>query len=298
MITCSVPSCSNPTAGGEVCGLCLGRLLGDLAAVDELVDDLDDTVARRTRTGQRVGSRPSDTGLPFNVGAAEVRDDLRNVLSTWVRELWETHGPRHEVPTGETAPGGSPVVVAELDPLDLDDTLPDMAAWLRRHPSWIEYHQAAGELVDEITDAVERARRAVDLPPARLYCGPCPNCGADLYARPDRATIGCRECESQHDVEALRAALLDAARAQLATAAEVARALPRLLGRDLSANTVRTWARNGRLTRREPDERGRPRYLVGEVIDVALATPSRTQIAPSGLPWSRDRHGVAGRASK
>lgn len=66
-------------------------------------------------------------------------------------------------------------------------------------------------LVNEITDAVERARRAVDLPPpARLYCGPCPDCGADLYARPDRVTVGCRECESRHDVESLRAALLDA----------------------------------------------------------------------------------------
>lgn len=277
MTICTAPSCSNPTTGGNVCGLCLGRIEGNLAEVDELVDDLDDTVARRTRTGHRVGSRPAETGLPFNAGAAEVRDDLRNVLSTWVRELWETHGPRREVATDETAPDGSPVVVAELDPLDLDDTLPDMAAWLRRHPTWIEYHPAAGELVDEITDAVERVRRAIDLPPARLYCGPCPDCGASLYARPDRATVGCRECESRHDVEALRTALLDAARAQLATAAEVARALPRLLGRDLSANTVRTWARTGKLTQREPDERGRPRYLVGEVIDVALATPSRAR---------------------
>ncbi|WP_091456904.1 hypothetical protein [Actinokineospora iranica] len=252
--------------------------MSDLRQVAELVDDLDDTVARRTRTGQRVGSRPAVTGLPFNDGAAEVRDDLRNVLSTWVRDLWETHAPRRQVPTGETAPDGSPVVFAELDALDLDDTLPEMAAWLRRHPTWIEHHPAAGELVDEITDAVERARRAVDLPPVRLFCGPCPDCGADLYARPDRVLVGCRECESRHDVEVLRAALLGAARGALATAAEVARALPGLLGRDLSANTVRTWARAGKLTRREPDKRGRPRYLVGEVIDVALATPTRSHV--------------------
>ncbi|WP_424183837.1 hypothetical protein ACOBQX_17920 [Actinokineospora sp. G85] len=258
--------------------MCLGRLLGDLFAVAELVDDLDATISRQTSTGQRVGSRSAETGLPFNVGAAEVRDDLRNTLSTWVRDLWETHGPRREVPTGETAPDGSPVVVAELDALYLDDTLHEMAAWLRRHPTWVEHHPAGGELVDEITDAVERARRAVDLPPALVFCGPCPDCGADLYAHPDRATVGCRECESRHEVEALRAALLDAARGHLATAAEVSLALPRLLGRTLSANTVRTWARAGKLTRREPDDRGRPRFLVGEVIDVALATPTRKRV--------------------
>jgi hypothetical protein len=278
VITCSVPSCSNPTSGGEACGLCLGRLLGALVEVDELVDDLDDTVARRTQTGQRVGSRPAETGLPFNLGAAEVARDLRGVLSTWVRVLWEAYAPRRQVATGRTSVDGRPVTVTELDTLDLDDTLPEMARWLRRHPSWIEDHPAAGELVDEVTDAVERARRAVDLPPARLYCGPCPDCGTDLYARPDRTTVGCRECEARHEVEALRSALLDAARHQLATAAEIARALPRLLGRDLSANTIRTWARTSKLTQRESDERGRPRYLIGEVIDVALATPTRSRV--------------------
>jgi hypothetical protein len=258
-----------------VCGLCLGRLLGDLVDVSELVEDLDATVARLSRTGSRVGSRSTEVGLPFNMGAAQVRDDLRNVLSTWVRDLWESYGPRREAPTGQTGPGSEQLVDGVLDDLDLDDTVPDMSAWLRRHPSWIEYHPAGGELVDEITDAVERARRAVDLPPARVYCGPCPDCGTDLYAWPERAVVACRECGARHDVEALREALLDAARGTLATAAEVARALPRLLGRDLSPNTVRTWAHAGKLAKRAPDERGRPRYLVGDVIDLALAAPAR-----------------------
>jgi hypothetical protein len=112
-----------------------------------------------------------------------------------------------------------------------------------------------------------------------VYCGPCPDCGADLYARPERAIVGCRECEARHDVEALRAELLDVVRDSLATAAEIARALPCLLGRDLSANTVRTWARAGKITRRKPDEQGRPRYLVGEVIDLALSTPTRARLS-------------------
>jgi hypothetical protein len=274
---CARPDCSNPTSGGYVCGVCLGRLDGHLAELPDLVADLDDVVARQTRTGDRVGSRPAETGLPYNLGAAEVRDDLRNVLSTWIRDLWESYRPGRDVPTRESGLDGEPVTEWVLDPLDLDDTLPEMAKWLRRHPSWIEDHPAGGELVDEITDAVERVRRAVDLPPARVYCGPCPDCGADLYASPGRSIVRCRECESAYDVEARRAALLNAARGALGTAAEIARALPRLLGRELSANTVRTWARAGKLTKREPDRLGRPRYLVGEVIDLALVTPTRTR---------------------
>ncbi|MCP2205305.1 hypothetical protein [Lentzea flava] len=273
MIPCSSPPCSNPTdLDVYVCGLCLGRLDGDLADVADLAEELDTTIARQTRTGMPVGSRNAEVGLPYNDGAAEVGRDLRSVLSTWVRELWETHGPRRVVITAAN------VRTTELDPLDLDDTLAEMAAWLRRHPSWIEYHPAGGELVDEIADAVERVRRAVDLPPARTYCGPCPDCGTDLYARPDRELVRCRECEARHEVEARRAALLDAARGHLGTAAEIARALPRLLGRELSANSLRTWARTGKLTRRPPDAQGRTRYLVGEVIDVALATPTRSRV--------------------
>lgn len=272
MDTCSVPWCSNPTADAAVCALCLGRLRADLVEVAELVNELDNQVARLGTTGTWVGSRSAEFGLPFNLGAAEVRDDLRNTLSTWVRDLWETHGPRRQAPSA----------VDELvhDDLDLDDTVPEMAAWLRRHPSWVADHPAAGELVDEILDAVERVRRAVDLAPERLYCGPCPDCGAELNARPDRAMIVCRECESRHDVELLRAGLLNAVREEYATAAEAARALPRLLGRELSVNTVRTWARAGKLTRRIRDERGRPRYQLGEVIDLALTTQTRSRVTP------------------
>lgn len=274
--TCAVPFCANATTGGTVCPSCLGRLRSDLVDVAELVVYLDDTVARLANIGPpRVGSRSAEVGLPFNVGAAEVRDVVHNVLSTWARDLWETHGLRQQVPTGKIAPDGSPLTVAELEPLDLDDTVPEMAAWLRRHPSWVEHHPAGGELVDEIGDAVEQVRRAVDLPPARVYCGPCPDCSADLYARPERAVVACYECGMHHDVEARREKLLDAARDVEATAAEIARALPKLLGRDLSANTLRTWARAGKLTKREPDEHGRPRYRIGDVIDVALTTPTR-----------------------
>lgn len=280
--TCTVPSCSNATDGGTVCLSCLGGLWADLLEVVELVDDLDDSVARLTNTGPRVGSRPAEVGLPFNAGAAEIRDDLHNVLVTWVRDLWETHALRRPAPTGETWPDGSAITVGELDPLAIEDTVPDMVAWLRRHPTWIEWHPAGGELVDEIGDAAERVRRAVDLPPARLFCGPCPDCSADMYARPERTVVACRECGTRHDAAALRDKLLVAVRKVEATAAEVARALPKLLGRELSPNTLRTWARAGKLAKGAPDGRGRPRYRVGDVIDLALATPVRVRTPAPG----------------
>ncbi|WP_309116263.1 hypothetical protein [Saccharothrix sp.] len=90
-------------------GCASGRLLGDLVAVDELVDDLDDTVPRRTRSGQRIGSGAAEIGLPFNAGAAEARDDLRNALSTGQGD----HRRRRARPPGRRpSPAGAAVLRA------------------------------------------------------------------------------------------------------------------------------------------------------------------------------------------
>ncbi|MEV6226861.1 hypothetical protein AB0L88_03070 [Saccharopolyspora shandongensis] len=280
---CTAPHCALP-ALAFVCRSHADQLAAALATVADLAVDLDITIARQAATGQRIGGRCAERPLPYHDAASEVRRDLHATLATWTRDLWETNGPRREVPTGETAPDGTPQTVAVLEPLDLADTLPEIAAWLLRHPSWIAWHPAAGELIDELLDAIARAWRVVDLPPELAYCGPCSDCETDLYARPQRDVVTCRECATVHEVADRRATMLKAARGRMLTAAECARALPGLLGRELSANTLRTWAHSGKLRQYKPrhgDPRNRPRYLVGEVIDLATATPQRRTAAAS-----------------
>lgn len=267
---CIAQDCANP-AEANLCRSHADQLAAALGAVADLAEDLDVTITRQSATGDRIGGRSAETPLPYHDAASDARRDLHSVLSTWARDLWETHG----------TPG-------ELIPCS--DTLPDMAAWISRHPTWCAAHPAAGELLDEITDAIARAWRVVDLPPERIYCGPCPSAWhqpenralvaerVDLYARPDRDHVTCHDCGTVHDVADLRADLLSAARDTLATAIECARALPELLGRELSANTIRTWAHAGKLTQHPADPRDprqRPRYLVGDVIDLATTTPQR-----------------------
>ncbi|SDP60992.1 hypothetical protein SAMN04487905_10638 [Actinopolyspora xinjiangensis] len=259
---CRSPECPNTAHDGNLCSHCLGGLLYALRGdrdgtngVADLAAELDITITRQAVTTDRVGSRGNETPVPFHVAASDARRDLHNVLGTWARDLWETYDGQH-----------SPGVV---------DTLGDIAGWIARHPTWLAGHPAAGELVDELRDAIARAWRVVDLAPERLYCGPCPHCRCGIYARPDRDIAGCRECGGRYEVATLREQLLDAARDTLATAAEAARALPALLGRDVSVNSLRKWAHEGRLAKHAPlpgDSRQRPRYRLGDIIDMTHRT--------------------------
>lgn len=133
---------------------------------------------------------------------------------------------------------------------------------------------SVGQLADEIGYAVVTGRRAVDKPLQLVYVGPCDLCTADLYAHPKSLTVACRqiECDAEYKVEERREWLLDKAKDQLLSAAEVSRALPGLLPqeRKLSAAMVRGWAFHGRLAQKppHPSKPREPRYRVGDVIDI------------------------------
>jgi hypothetical protein len=148
--------CTRPVADlALACTSCAGRLARALGDVASLTEDLDDAITRQTRTSSGIGvaSRSADRPLPWDQNASLAASTLRNTLSTWTRLVAEERG--RELPA---------------------DTMPAMAAVLLGQLEWIRHHPAAAEVVDEITYAVEEARRAVDLTPnsSTFLVGPCP----------------------------------------------------------------------------------------------------------------------------
>lgn len=250
VITC-VTGCGQVSGGYYLCRGCTDDLVAELRRVPSLGRQLDITVARQTATGTGVGvaSRSAERPLPVDLTAAEAARDLHNVLGTWARDLAERTGA----------------------PLDVDDDVNGAATWLLGHVSTMRTHPAADELHDEITDAIARAWRVVDRPAPRLFAGPCDLCGSDLYGRPHAAILRCGQCGTEYDAAVRREWLLDQARDQLATPSTIARALPGLLGRAVTPAMIRGWAHRGRLAARPADTDGRPRYRVGDVIDVVLS---------------------------
>jgi hypothetical protein len=103
--------------------------------------------------------------------------------------------------------------------------------------------------------------------------GPGVECDHDLYANPGRRYVTCRACGAEHDVDARRAVLLGAVADQLLTAVEASRALPGLLGRPVTAATVRGLAHRGRLAQRPGGL-----YRVGDLIDALTAQATRRAV--------------------
>lgn len=292
---CATADCANPAPHGTVCQSCLWGLQADLRAIPDIKADLLDTYARLDRTapdqpGGRVEPEPP---LLFRPHAADADADLYATLLCWTRYVAEQGGATLAdvlpPPGGHSAAGPwldtrkawlpRPVLLPNPDTLRL-------AAWLDRHTHAVGIDPEAGQLVAEIGNAVARARRATDRPGDRLYLGPC-ECtheptgrAVDLYAHPGRRCATCWNCAAVWDVDERRAWLLERSANLWVTGETATRALPSLLGTELSAELLRRMTAAGELAARPgpaSDPRRRPRYRIGDIVAAVTARAQAQQ---------------------
>ncbi|MGH3382374.1 MAG: hypothetical protein ACRDP6_47360 [Actinoallomurus sp.] len=250
--------CGRPAPHATICGSCRDALHLDLSdlvldrqeadrknPVPSLITDLDTVLTRQTRYQERAGGRSSTRPLPFDERASDALWALGDTLRAWARAVnWG------------------------------DPSIRGCGQNLLDHLNELATHPDAAQAVDELTAIVDQIRRVCDRPPVHMYLGPC-GCGTDLYTRQGSIIARCRECDLEYQVAERREWLLATAEDRLATATDIALAMPTLLGRELSASTVRNWAADGRLAAHGHDPHNRPLYRIGEVIQLALATPTR-----------------------
>ncbi|MEU8270146.1 hypothetical protein AB0B89_23680 [Sphaerisporangium sp. NPDC049002] len=297
-LPCPVPSCDRVMPGNlRVCRACSGRLLRDLDDVPALAADLDIALTRQARFGEDGGGlslAPDDVDpeigltvrrsqLPWDQRARDATDILKSALVGWHRILSEG-APTVFGPTCVDCahPSCEWTDLGRTPP----DTLTGLSRWLLRHRVRLFRHPAVDEAVDELTDAVRHARRTIDRPPGTWYAGPCAadtddgECTADLYARHGADTIRCHTCGARHDTHLRQAWLLRQAADHLATATEAARALHAYYP-DLTPSKVRGMAFRGRILARGRDDRGRPLYRVGDVIDLLAGVDIAPFVGPA-----------------
>lgn len=222
-----------------VCESCLdtlGAALGDCAWLGE---ELETSVTRQrgvdySRGASGKGGRKArDRPLPASQGPAGARDHLRAVLVSWVRfcEAGAVRSSDHRP--------GLPA-----------DTLEAMSRWLLWRVDGLGLHELGAHAVDEIGQAVDRARRAIDSPPERQYLGVCPSCGGGLWTSRGSAWARCANCGQQVDAATIRDQLLTDLEDRLVTAAEAARLITGLgiaTERDALRRRINTWHRRGRI---------------------------------------------------
>lgn len=259
-------SCEAPTADGVyLCKAHLEELVMALRGVPGLVEDLEVTITRQSRTGgQQHGSRSADRPLVWNEHASTALTELTASLAAWSYEA-------------------SCVEQDERDLLDFvyDQDTPELARWLARNYRNARRLDTAGDLHAEILDRITVATRAVDLPPEKKFLGICNTtrdddsgggntpCREDLYALPKQRWVTCKGCGENHDADQRRETLLADLEDQLIHAGLLASVIAGF-GVPVVSDTIRSWAHRGRLPVKGRDQHRRPLYRVGDVLDLAL----------------------------
>lgn len=290
-----------PLRRGETLGTGVLPWEGSRGDTGGLADELVTSYARQSRSGggsSGVG-KPAERPVPWDDRASAVAARLTAQLSVWVRVVWRSVGEaRVEGPRCRAAcwhPSCSAVTAHRFPRLEPAS----MAAWLLHWVEWLRHDEHAVAAVDGIVGAVDNVRRAVDRRGELWYAGRCTAevegpegerwcCLEDLYVRHGAKRVTCRRCDSVWSVEDRRTWLLAEAEDTLATAAEIARAVT-ALGKPVEPERIRQWKTRGRLVPHSEDDRGRPLYRVGDVLDL-LAEDARLVAEREARRASKHRH--------
>lgn len=227
-----------------LCQLCAKELHALLADLPWLCRQLEITITRQDKLDTGAVGRGSDNPSPINVGAMELGRQLRNQLSTTVRELCESDA----------------VEVPELE------TNAQMAGWLFEHCRTIVLHASAGQVMRETRNGTEAILAAINRV-SRMYCGPCVTitghnprgedieCGADVYAnRDDPGTVVCGKCKTEWEPRALLLETIK--RRDLLTEKLLIDAMDGI-GEPITEATFDKWVHSGRLRPRGYVHHGR-----------------------------------------
>lgn len=231
-------------------------------------------------------ARDRHESQPQDPVGAELRGDrgytrLETAVTGWARVLGEhlgedipigARGLQQLAVNGRTQPAdhtavpvrdaqGKFVRVARRHPDALTSPatpIEQAAVWMACYPHQLRAHEAAGEMLAEITDALTELRRIVDRPAELRYLGPCPGqlhdgvpCEFGLRAEPGETWVRCGRCNTQHSVPDLQAKARGIAEDQLYTLFEM-RSVLAAVGTVVSKQTLHWWANGRKENRLEP----------------------------------------------
>ncbi|MEV6773929.1 hypothetical protein AB0N05_35365 [Nocardia sp. NPDC051030] len=226
--------------------------MASLRAVPDLLGDLDITLSRSAVGAKTAGARSPINGhdrvLPFHQGASTARAALVDILARIASEV--------SAEIGRSAPSGPERQATYL--FERLSELPDTST------------AVAG--VGDITRAVRAARAVIDRPAELRLVGRCP-CGAALYTADVQEYLDCDACGRKVLASRVREITLGRAADKLASAARIARLLPEVANRRLTADLIRKWAARGRLEVHYVGNQ--PMFRIGDVLAIASEAHTR-----------------------
>jgi hypothetical protein len=222
------PSCGGRQDAGLLCADCCAAVLTMLAAVPQLVAQLDVAISRQARIGNagKAGKGTAHERLPINFGTVAVRDAL--------------------------------VIEAAYVGQDIN--------WLRAHVQAAELVVSFGKAVKAAYAAIDRAREREYLGVCS-YTEDGAVCHAELWAKVKAQEVKCTQCEHVYDVGDRREWLLDQAEDMIFTPREAALYVGEVGGRAVGHQRIRNYLDRGRIAVR-PSHDGVKRLRMGDLMQV------------------------------
>lgn len=228
-----------------ICSACEARLVGWLREVPWLLDELEVTITRQDQVVEKQPGKSNEKPMMFNERASKAKDTLINAL----RFQASVHG---------WCPGTDP------------------ATYLLGCMHAVRLTEHTGNLYRAVQSTTRDALKAIDRPADKVFAGPCNTeyrglggtaiCSADLYAREGKATVRCRECGAEHDVQARREWMLKEVRNYEADAGLMASILTGL-GFKIDSSTIRKYGADNLIEVRGKSATGAAKYNIGQVLD-------------------------------
>lgn len=204
------PSCGRPQQFGLLCADDTAMVETTLAAVPQLVEQLEVAISRQAKIGGgKAGKGTARERSPINWNAVDARDQL--------------------------------VVAAEFVGQDID--------WLRSHPQAAEMVRDLGTAVKNAYRAIDRMQERQYLGIC-YYEEDGATCHAEIWARPGAREVTCTQCEITHDVAERRVWLLRQAADMLCTVKEASRYVGEVGGIKVTEASIRGYLHRQRLAYR------------------------------------------------
>lgn len=242
-MTCG--ACGGGTGEGiHLCAGCRDVLLGDLREVESTIGALWASAARMDVGNGSVGTSGHATAPdPTNSGAYDTGRTLNVILTGWARAIG------HHQPNAVKA---ATVLLEQIREV--------------RSADW------APVLKQELRDALNDCRHAMDRAPRRVFAGICPEdvggieCATPVYTPEGTADARCQTCGTTWDVTEWRPRAIAAAGLHAGTAVELSRILSDpVRALVFPVNKIAVWVNRGKLSPIGHRADGRPVYQVRKV---------------------------------
>jgi hypothetical protein len=216
----------------------MAALVGMLAAVPQLLDQLDVAISKQARVGGggKAGKGSARETNPINFGALKAKDQLVTEVAIWGYD----------------------------------------AALIRSGPHPERAVSGIGRAVKEAFRSIDRAQEREYLGKCGMYDEGREDypCDGELWARPKAANVKCPKCEHVHEVAVRRVDLLEIARDYICTPREAASYVGEVGGVQVGHQRIRNYLDRGRIAER-PSPDGVKRLRLGDLLDVLSDDASR-----------------------